>query len=301
MFDPSLPEELVAHRVAFGPAGIAWLHSLPSLIEECAVEWNLRLTSPFPHLSYNYAAPVVLPNGGEAVLKICPVDEDFRGEATSTMAFDGPASVHLLGADLARGALLLERLHPGTPIRDLPDDAEATAIGVDILRRLWRVPPIDTDALPTLEYWFRGFDNLRALFPGPHHPPRDLLDRCETLVARLLRESHPVLLHGDLNYGNVLCSERGWLAIDPKGVIGDPAFDTAIYLHDLTDRILDAPDPAAFLARRIEIIARATGMDYSRIRDWGIAYAVLSGAWTAEETGSGWDDTIACAEVLFTL
>jgi streptomycin 6-kinase len=110
------------------------------------------------------------------------------------------------------------------------------------------------------------------------------------------------VLHGDLNYGNVLSSARDrWLAIDPKGVVGEQVFDTAILLHDPSDRILAQPSPSRFLARRVDVIVEVTGFDRRRVIDWGFAYAVLSGVWSAEEQGSDWEEATACAEVLQTL
>jgi streptomycin 6-kinase len=300
-FHPSIPAELIRNRALGGALSVAWLEALPSLIEECARHWDLRLDPPFPRLSFNYAAPARLPDGSIAVLKICPADDEFASEAAATAAFAGPHSVALLDADLPRGALLLERLQPGTPIGALAEDDEATAIAVDVMKQLWITPPPD-GPYPTLEYWFRGFGDLAALFPRMGGPPASLLRHYEEIVARLLADTtQPALLHGDLNYGNVLLSARGWIAIDPKGVIGDPAFDAAILLHDKTDDIFASNDPAAFLARRLDIIVEHTGMDRAWVRDWGIAYAVLSAVWTAEASPTGWEDTMACAEVLLSL
>jgi streptomycin 6-kinase len=300
-FHPSIPAELIRNRSLSGASGVAWLESLPVLIEECVQHWNLHLELPFPSLSFNYAAPVLLPDGHDAVLKICPADDEFASEGASTRAFAGAHSVALLDADLPRGALLLERLQPGTPIGALADDDQATGIAVDVAQQLWIAPPPD-GPYPTLEYWFRGFGDLAALFPRVGGPSPSLLRRYEELVARLLAETpQSALLHGDLNYGNVLLSARGWIAIDPKGVLGDPAFDAAKLLHDRTEHIFATADPAAALARRLGIIVQHTGMDRAGLRDWGIAYAVLSAVWTVEASPTGWEDAMACAEALLSL
>jgi streptomycin 6-kinase len=233
------------------------------------------------------------------VLKVCPPDDDFTCEVEALRLFQGDVMVRLLDSDAALGAMLLERIEPGTPIGDLADDEEATGVALDVMQRLWRTPP-PAGPFPTVAHWFRGFGDLPRLFPAESGPPVDLLRRGERLVARLLFASdRPRLLHGDLNYGNVLSSTRGWIAIDPKGVIGDPGFDTAILLHDPSARILSAPDPRAFLVRRVDQIATATGMCREHVRDWGIAYALLSAAWSAEDADTGWEDAMQCAAILF--
>jgi streptomycin 6-kinase len=298
---PTVPRSLIENRSRVGAASIAWLAELPEIIATVSHRWSLTLGPPFPRLSYNYAAPVTLHDGTEAVLKLCPPDPEFTVAVTALCRFPATASVRVIAHDLTLGALLLERLTPGTPIIDLSDDRQATGIALDVMQRLWTAPPLAAP-VPNLADWFRGFDNLTPLFPGITQPSPDLLRRTELLVANLLAtSSSSLLLHGDLNYGNVLSSHRGWLAIDPHGVIGDPVFDTAILLHDPEDRILSAPDAQAFLARRVDQIATTTGFDYSRVRDWGIAYAVLSAVWTAEDGRSGWDGAIACALLLESL
>lgn len=40
------------------------------------------------------------------------------------------------------------------------------------------------------------------------------------------------LLHGDLYPDNILSSQRGWLVIDPKGVIGEREFELAAFLRN---------------------------------------------------------------------
>ena len=62
---------------------------------------------------------------------------------------------------------------------------------------------------------------------------------------------HPVLLHGDLNPTNVLAAEREpWLAIDPKPMVGDPAYDGP--------RLVTQPDPLTHRRSRRTLVAGAS-------------------------------------------
>ena len=65
-----------------------------------------------------------------------------------------------------------------------------------------------------------------------------------TLIADLLASGgEPLLLHGDLHQGNILAAGRApWLAIDPKGVVGEATYETAALLHNPAEA-LDVPDP----------------------------------------------------------
>ncbi len=85
-----------------------------------------------------------------------------------------------------------------------------------------------------------------------------------------------VVLHGDIHHGNVLDGgERGWLAIDPKGLLGERTFDFV--------NILRNPDVATALApgrfaRQIEVLTAAASIERQRLLDWTLAFAGLSAA-----------------------
>jgi streptomycin 6-kinase len=96
-----------------------------------------------------------------------------------------------------------------------------------------------------------------------------------------------VLLHGNLHHDNILCAEREpWLAIDPKGLIGELAYETGALLRNLWPAILAEPDPARLIARRIDQLAEEVAFERARVRDWGMAQAVLSAWWFIEDGGA---------------
>ena len=129
--------------------------------------------------------------------------------------------------------------------------------------------------------------------------PTALVERAEALFARLLAsQAEPVLLHGDLHHFNVLAAQRQpWLAIDPKGVVGEPAYDTAALLHNPAE-LLDAPHPSKALERRIDQLAEQLGLDRARVREWGISQAVLAAYWGWEDSGHVWEEALRFAELL---
>ncbi len=289
-----------------GAAGRAWLSGLPALLTELAARWSLDLAPPFPRLSYNYAVPARRADGSAAVLKLgFPGDRELATEAEALRLFDGRGAVRLLAADVPRGALLLEALRPGTPLGDDPaDDAHATSVVCAVLRELGRVPPPPGHPFPTTPDWAAGLLRLRARFAdgtGPLLP--GLVDRAERLFSELHASADaPRLLHGDLHHGNVLAAERRpWLVIDPKGVVGEPAYDTGAFLRNPLPGILRTPDPGRFLARRLDQMAEELGLPRPRLQAWGLAQAVLSAWWMIEDHGGGWEPAAALAEQLAAL
>ena len=300
-FPPSVPEGFARTQVALrGEAGLAWLNRLPVLTEEISHRWSLEVGSPFPNLSYNWVVPALREDGVPAVLKLSfPGDKEFLTEAAALTAFGGRGICRLLELDLTGGAMLLERLQPGRPLTTVEDDEEATALAASVMEKLRRPAPPD-HAFPTVSDWARGFERLRRRFDGGTGPmPENLVGEAEALFAELLlSEGEPLLLHGDLHHENVLSAGGGsWLAIDPKGIVGERAYEAAALLHNPVGS-LDAPDPRGLLQRRLDVLSEELGLDRARVRAWGLAQAVLSAYWGLEDGGRVWDEALTFAGLL---
>ncbi len=301
---PDLPESFARTiREVHGPAGEAWLARLPTLIEALAQRWSLRVAAPFPNLSYNYVAPAVRADGVAVVLKLGVPHPELNSEIEALRLVAGGGMVRLYAADAAQGALLLERLHPGTVLSRLADDDQATLIAAEVMRQLWRPAPPE-HGFPTAARWAAGLTRLRTRFAGGTGPlPPHLVEQAEALFADLLASAgEPVLLHGDLHHENILAAQRQpWLALDPKGVVGEREYEVGALLRNPIPGLLARPDPRAVLDRRIHLLAERLHFDRARLRDWALAQAVLSAWWSVEDHGGGWEWALACAEHLAAL
>ena len=108
-----------------------------------------------------------------------------------------------------------------------------------------------------------------------------------------------VLLHGDLHHDNILAAQRApWLAIDPKGLLGEPAYETAAFLSNPLPRILQDSDPRRLLTRRIAILSDELDIERQRIRDWAIAQGVLAAWWDVEDSGKLNEPMLAYAQIV---
>ncbi|MBN1954466.1 MAG: phosphotransferase [Anaerolineae bacterium] len=279
-----------------GAAGVAWLDRLPSIIAGCSQRWSLTILPPFADLSYNYVAPAICQDGARLVVKAGVPHPELSREIAALACFDGRGAVRLLDADPEEGILLLEWLEPGTPLSDLDDDKEATGIAARLMRSLWKPAPAE-HRFATLAGWAAGLGRLRARFQGGCGPfPVALVDKAERLLEQLIGSAtEQMLIHGDLHHGNILRSEREpWLALDPKGVVGEPAWDAVYFSRSLLPK---AGDPKRVLVRRLDQLAAELGLDRSRLVAWGLALSVLSGWWNLEDHGRGYEPDIACAEM----
>jgi len=297
----TIPESFARTQIELnGPDGADWLNRLPGLIAECEQRWELRVGPPFAPLSYNYVAPAVRADGVEVVLKLGFPNPELITEIEALRLYAGRGIVQLIEADPERGALLLERLKPGAPLSHLTDDEAMTAVAAQVMQQLWRPAPLN-GPFPSVADWAGGLRKLRTRFDGGCGPlPTQLVERAETLFAELLNSmAEPVLLHGDLHHDNILSAERQpWLALDPKGIIGEPAYEVGALLRNQLPESLSASEAKRLLARRLDQLAEALGFDRERLRAWGFAQAVLSAWWSLEDHGHGWEGAIACAELL---
>lgn len=292
-------------RLLRGEEGEAWLTQLPTLLATCAELWDMVIDpTPFPNLSYNYVAPATCADGRAAVVKIGMPNRELLTEMAAMRLYNGQGTADLLGVAEDLGALLLAQVQPGTPLTAVStqDDEQATRIMASLVRQLHRPVP-DDHPFPTLADWMGELAHIRPHFGGSTGPiPERWVDRAQGIAGELLASAKTaVLLHGDLHHDNILADEAtGWLVIDPKGVIGDPAYETARFLHNpINPSFVKRPLAQQQLARRVDILMEMLGFERERIVGWGFCDVMVGMWWSAEDGDSrGLAYGVACAELL---
>jgi streptomycin 6-kinase len=298
----------------YGEDGKQLIANLPVLIEEASQLWDLTDVQPVPNLSYNFVA--FANRGGDKVaLKIGVPNRELTSEMAALRLFNGEGACSLIDCHEEKGCLLLERLQPGAMLSTLEDDEEATHIAADLMFKIWS--PLESDSLLSQEHtlsgtrapalqkfiklsdWFDGLKRLRALSNGGTGPLKSkLVERVEKSVKDFFAENHKsVLVHGDFHHSNILSSERGWLVIDPKGVIGPAAYEVGPLLMNPWGDLLNGSNYRLMTERRIDILHERLGFERERIREWGLAHAILS-AWWGIEDNTGWEYAMSFAEII---
>jgi streptomycin 6-kinase len=275
--------------------GVAWLGRLPELVAVACARWGLEVAGPpYDGGICGWVAPVRRPDGSPAVLKVGWPHPEAAREAAALRWWDGGGAIRLLDEDPAAWTMLLERCLPGTPLRDagLSDEC-GLAIGAELLEGLWRKPAAPEGA--------HGFDSMAGTCDGwaalatervrthgdalaRHGVDHGVLALGIDLLRSLPRSADRcVLVHGDFNPGNLLAAGRGpFLAIDPKPMVGDPAYDPWQLLAQL-GWPFRRPDAPALVRRRIERMGDRLGLAPERIAAWGVARDVEGGLWAASE------------------
>lgn len=278
--DLLIPPRLARTAVAWeGRAGQAWLDRLPRLVDELAEAWDLEVGPPLlPGGQISWVAPVRRrADGGDAVLKVQLPHPESAPEPLALRAWNGRGAVRLHDHDPDRGGLLLERCVPGHDLLSEEASDRTVEVGASIAARLHATPPpADVPSLASvLDGWADELEGRLAEWPVPDPG----LGRLALDVFRTMPRAcpHPVLLHGDLNPTNVLAARREpWLAIDPKPMLGDPAYDGA--------RLVTQPDPnhtsdpAGTVRRRLRTMADGLGVATDALGRWCLADVVEQAA-----------------------
>lgn len=272
------------------PGGSEWLERLPRLRGEVADKWSLELGEPFADADISYVVPAALPDGSRAVLKISFPEEESEHEADALEHWGADATARVLAYDPDRRALLVERLEPGTQLWQVVDEQEANSIAAGVLRRLWSPAPEGHPFRLLSDLAARWQDSVPDLWERQGSPfEAELLE-----WLKIEPRAEPWVLHQDFHGGNVLLSERGWLAIDPKPVVGEREFDVASLLRDRRPELMADADAQARVGRRLDQLSAELGLDRERMRHWAVIHAL---AWGIDEGYYG-EAHIACARWL---
>ncbi len=272
-----LAKSIGAHQ---GEHGRTWLEGLPARVHEYLGRWDLTLDRVLdPGGSLSLIGYVRRDDLSPAVLKAGLVTPETALEHAALTHWAGRGAVLLLDADPAEGVLLLERLHGDIPLRSLAE-AKAMLEATSLLQRLW-VPPADGHPFTTVAEHVTGrIESLRrhrALPAAADALP--LADEALAAAEDLLGSADELfLLHGDFHHGNVLAADRApWLAIDPRPLVGERAYDLARLARDRIDTLIGSPGARGAARRRLHQLAEAVEVDHDRLRGWTLFRTVAAG------------------------
>lgn len=218
-------------------------------------------------------------HGIEAMLKVTD-DRDEQAGNSLMVWWEGDGAAQVIAHE--NEAILLGRATGPASLAIMSregQDLEACRILCATANRLHRVRQKPLPQLPSLDDWFSPLKAVAQQRDG-------LLAFCSDISQELLTSPQDVVaLHGDLHHGNVLdFASSGWLAIDPKGVIGERGFDFA---NIFTNPDLDNPVPEVatvpeIFRRRLRNFSEMAKLDRERLLKWIIAWCGLSAVWSLE-------------------
>ena len=252
-----------------------WLDALPDLVAGIVRDWGLTLGREYAEGTEAIVADATLEDGTEAVLKLLiprgEGDRSLRDEATVLRLADGDGCARLLGEDLDRSALLLERLGTSMFRAGLPIE-QRHEILVDTAMHLWRPAP-DCGQRSGAEKGRWLIEEIERMWDLLEEPcaERTIEHAIACAESRIAAhdDERAVLVHGDVHQWNTLRAGDGWKLIDPDGLLADPEYDLGIIMREDP---LDG-DPR----ERARWLAARSGLDERAIWEWGVVERVSTG------------------------
>lgn len=288
------PEPFLSNiKHSFGEAGETFLASLPALIEEASQRWQLTNVQPVSNLSYNFVA-FATRGRDKVILKIGVPNRELVSEMEALKLFNGEGACQIIDCDEEKGFLLIEQLQPGKMLSELENDDERTRIALQVMKKIWRPAP-EMGKFIRLKDWFAELENIRPTFNGMTVPyPKELVEQVESSLPELFADEHH-LIHGDFHHFNVLSSERGWLAIDPKGVIGPCGYEVGPLMINPWDNSIGSAQFEVRAKRRVSLLREGLGWEREKIIQWSTAHALLSSWW--DYPNGDWEYSLRCANI----
>ncbi|WP_029905338.1 aminoglycoside phosphotransferase family protein [Prevotella sp. 10(H)] len=225
--------------------------------------------------TYTSLLQPVVHNNMSVMLKIAYVSEEERGNKLMVW-WNGKGAAQVFESDDM--AILMERIDGSRSLYEMAfngQDDEATKIICDVVKLLHSNSRPPFPELVTLDVWFQDLFNSATKYGG-------IFKTCRDIARQLLNEQdNVVVLHGDIHHKNILYSDkRGWLAIDPKGLVGCRAFD---YVNVLCNPEKEIALGNGRLMKQISVISKMADIPEKNLLEWTIAFAGLSAIWFLDD------------------
>ena len=211
------------------------------------------------------------------MLKLTADPDEIRGSGVLQW-WKGKGAVRVYERE--NGVVLMERAAGSRSLNELTlhgDDEQALGILYAVIDQLHGHDPTERPETVSLEDWFAPLLQSTSA--------QEIVQAGKPLAARLLASQHQqVVLHGDIHHGNVLdAGDRGWLAIDPKGLYGERAFDYVNLFRNPPDK--EFVRSSDRFRRRLDLVSAIAGLDKRRLAEWIAAFCALSIVWDYQPGG----------------
>jgi streptomycin 6-kinase len=287
-----------------GDVGAAWLAELPGIVEGLLRRWGCVPDGEVVHGGVGVIVPVRR-GAGVAALKVSFPHPGNDHEPAAFEAWNGRGAVLLYERDDTQYGMLLERAANGT-LAAVEDSDEVAMVGGRINRRLAIPAPPE---LPRLQDEADAWEEqlLADVAELPHPLAPSVIDAALATIRELGRDQPETLVHGDFHERNILRADREpWLAVDPKGYVGDPAYDTGALLKVRALTFFETGDIAKPVERFLDVFTEAAELDRERAQRWAQLHLVQGAYWGRRHgfrrarTGSQLDRLTGYADALAT-
>lgn len=248
-------------------------------------KWQLINLRPFVRSQFtnNYVALAYSLNYKiDVVLKVnfC---ESIKYEQKALEYYNGNGCAKLLDCDVENNGLLLEYINPGNSLKQLffKEDSKAVEIAANVIIKLhsYQNPKISLNIFPKINNWLSLLNSYKSKVIS-----KDLIEQAKVLSNVLLNtQGKTYLLHGDLHHENILKKDNTWIAIDPKGIVGELEYELGAFIRNPIPEFLESKDVNKIIKSRIEQFGDILNLNKERIKLWSFVQAVLAACWAEQD------------------
>jgi streptomycin 6-kinase len=282
----------------WGKKGKEWLKNLPTIIDELSEHWQLSGIKPVQNMSWNYVGLALKNRDVPVALKLSCDKQLMQDEYKALKHFDGHGSIKVLDLNLEKNALLLERAIPGDLLKDdhPAKIADTMAIYASVVNQLASRPLPKEHSYKHASDWLKAIDRI-----SDERVEKRYIQKAQEIRSFLLNSTErEYLCHGDLHLENIIKHEDTWLAIDPKGIIGEMAFEAAACDLISEEERKDTETIGKKISERVALLSNALDLDYDRLLYWIFLRVIISVKWFVEDNGDP-SDMISFADCLYPL
>jgi streptomycin 6-kinase len=253
--------------------------------------WDLSRPQFLTQTMTSHIYTVTYENETVILKLLSPSETDEQRGAVALRCFDGHGAVRLLRYD--EGAHLMEYAAGDELVTlvERGEDENATRIIAQVIQQLHSVPQdAPKDGMIMLDRWFEALFVRAAA--DQQVGIKSIFERGASLAEQLLTDQQEIrVLHGDIHHYNIKHSPRGWLAFDPKGVVGERTYDCANALCN--PGMPELVHNETRLLNNAAIFADTLALDLSRVLAFTYAYACLNASqWLPRIDTEGAEDIV---------
>ena len=273
--------------------GAEFLDKLQAILEKYSSLWQLSNIEQIDYYSVNCIFACTSVKYGACILKVSQCAKNMASEYNALKDFSGSAICKVYQANIDDGVMLIEQITPGTQLRNETDLDTRLDVFCGIFSNLHTIPSDMTKYQTYMDWVSHVAEYMRS--PADFNDFSEKMTKAES-ICRVLWQKYPaqMLLHGDLHHDNIILGEQSYLAIDPKGVVGNPIFDIPRFMLNEDD--MDKNGKFDYIVRTL---SKNLGISEQDIRSLYYIETCMENCWNIENGGEVcWEDVLFAESVV---
>ncbi len=263
---------------AWDEKGKQWLTNLPDILDILSEHWQLTEVTALDNLSYNYIVSAIQGNQHHVIVKIGCDTQSILAEYKALKQLNGQGIIPITDFNPQYNALLLPQLLPGNTLQTQYHNNSHNLLSAysNVVKTIAN-NKADSSLFQPVNNWCRAIEKMNHNYLNER-----IIAKAKNLTNILLTTIvDKYVCHGDLHLDNIIQQEKNWLAIDPKGIVAEKAFEAAAFF--LSDNILAIDKNKNHILSNIKKLAKLLDIKQQRLLYWIFIRQIISAQWFIED------------------